>query len=246
MVKRIRLDQLLVERGWVEARERARAKILAGEVFSGERRLEKPGMFVPWEIPIEVKGRWPSYVSFGGVKLEQALRHFEIDPTDKVVLDVGASTGGFTDCLLSKGAKKVYAYDVGYGQLDARLRTDRRVVVMERRNVRYLKPDEIGEPLDLACVDVSFISLRLVLPPIARCLRPSGRIIALVKPQFEVGRSDVGKRGIVEDPQKRGEAVHKLRSFFAEKGWSFLGECEAPAKSRRSNREIFVLLGVGG
>ncbi|MBI4209284.1 MAG: TlyA family RNA methyltransferase [Deltaproteobacteria bacterium] len=242
----VRLDQLLVERGLVGSRELAKARIMAGEVFSGDQRLDKSGLTVPKDLPLEIRARGPSYVGFGGEKLERALHHFQRDVLGKVVLDVGASTGGFTDCLLSHGAKKVYAYDVGYGQLDPKLRGDPRVVVVEKRNVRYLRPEEISEPLDLACVDVSFISLCLVLPPIARCLRPKGEILALVKPQFELEKGEVGKGGIVRDPLKRERAIRKIELFSQEQGWIPLGRCESPMKSSRGNVEVFLLIQVGG
>jgi 23S rRNA (cytidine1920-2'-O)/16S rRNA (cytidine1409-2'-O)-methyltransferase len=246
MVMPIRLDQLLMERGLVPSRELAKARIMAGEVFSGDKRLDKPGLTVPKEMPLEIRARGPSYVSFGGEKLKRALDHFQLDVLGKVVLDVGASTGGFTDCLLSRGAKKVYAYDVGYGQLDSKLRGDPRVVVVEKKNVRYLRPEEIPERLDLACVDVSFISLCWVLPPIAQCLRSKGAILALVKPQFELEKREVGKGGIVRDPLRREKATRKMELFSQEQGWIPLGRCESPMKSPRGNVETFILIQVEG
>ncbi len=244
--RRVRLDQLLVERGWTESREEAKARIIAGEVFSGEKRFDKPGLAVPRSLPLQIRARIRPYVSFGGEKLARALDHFQWDVSGKVVLDVGASTGGFTDCLLSRGAQKVYAYDVGHGQLDVKFRNDPRVVVIEKRNVRYLKPEEIPERLDLACVDVSFISLCWVLPPIALCLKPEGSILALVKPQFELEKREVGRGGIVRDPMKREKAVAKIEFFSRQKGWTLLGRCESPMKSAGSNVETFVLLKIGG
>ena len=207
-----RLDVLLVQRGLLESREKAKAVIMSGEVFVAGQRVDKAGTMIDPEAEIEVRGSHCPYVSRGGLKLEKALRDFGVDPTGYVCSDSGASTGGFTDCLLQKGAKKVFAIDVGYGQLAWSIRTDPRVVCMERTNIRYVTPEDIGEPLDLSVVDVSFISLNIVLPAIRELLKPDGQVLCLIKPQFEAGREKVGKKGVVRDP-----AVHMevLENFIA-------------------------------
>ena len=212
MNDKIRVDQLLVSRGLAESRERAKAMIMAGTVFLDGQRADKPGMAAPSDVQIEIHGNHCPYVSRGGLKLEKALAEFGIDPMGYVCSDSGASTGGFTDCLLQHGASKVFAIDVGYGQLAWSLRNDPRVVTMERTNIRYVKPEDIGEPLDLSVVDVSFISLSLVLPVIRTLLKPEGQVLCLIKPQFEAGREKVGKKGVVRDP-----AVHLevLQAFCA-------------------------------
>ena len=210
MKNKERLDVLLTQRDPTLTRSKAQALIMAGNVFVCGQKADKAGSMFPAEAEIEIRGSACPYVSRGGLKLEKALRDFGIDPTGFVCSDSGASTGGFTDCLLQKGASKVFAIDVGYGQLAWSIRNDPRVVVMERTNVRYLTPEELGEPLDLSVVDVSFISLRVVLPTIWTLLKPTGQIVCLIKPQFEAGKEKVGKKGVVRDP-----AVHKevLRSF---------------------------------
>ena len=207
-----RLDVLLVVRGLAESRSRAQAVIMAGEVYVNGQKADKAGMDVPLEAEVEVRGNVCPYVSRGGLKLEKALRDFGVDPTGYVCSDSGASTGGFTDCLLQQGASKVFAIDVGYGQLAWKIRSDPRVVVMERTNIRYVTPEDLGEALDLSVVDVSFISLRIVLPAIQRLLKPTGQVLCLIKPQFEAGKENVGKKGVVRDP-----AVHEqvLRDFVA-------------------------------
>lgn len=207
-----RLDVLLVEKGLAESRSKAQAIIMSGEVYVNGQKADKAGMDVPIEAEIEVRGSVCPYVSRGGWKLEKALRDFGVDPGGYVCSDSGASTGGFTDCLLQQGAKKVFAIDVGYGQLAWKIRSDPRVVVMERTNIRYVTPDDLGEPLDLSVIDVSFISLKIVLPAIQRLLKPDGQVLCLIKPQFEAGKELVGKKGVVRDP-----AVHEavLNSFLA-------------------------------
>ena len=193
-----RLDVLLVVRGLAESRSRAQAVIMAGEVYVNGQKADKAGMDVPLEAEVEVRGNVCPYVSRGGLKLEKALRDFGVDPTGYVCSDSGASTGGFTDCLLQQGASKVFAIDVGYGQLAWKIRSDPRVVVMERTNIRYVTPENLGEALDLSVVDVSFISLRIVLPAIQRLLKPTGQVLCLIKPQFEAGKENVGKRASSE------------------------------------------------
>ena len=201
MGKRERLDKLLVDRGLAASRDEGRRRILAGEVLVNHQPAGKAGSLIGPDALIQLKGKPLPYVSRGGVKLEKALEEFQIDVLDKVVLDVGASTGGFTDCLLARGALKVYAVDVGYGQLHWKLRNDPRVVVLERRNIRYLEPEVLPVLPQIATIDVSFISLRLVFPQVKKLLAPSGAIVALIKPQFEVGKGKVGKGGVVRQPE---------------------------------------------
>lgn len=196
-----RLDVLLVVRGLAESRQPGRqAVIMAGEVYVNGQKADKAGMDVPLEAEVEVRGNVCPYVSRGGLKLEKALRDFGVDPTGYVCSDSGASTGGFTDCLLQQGASKVFAIDVGYGQLAWKIRSDPRVVVMERTNIRYVTPEDLGEALDLSVVDVSFISLKIVLPAIQKLLKPTGQVLCLIKPQFEAGKENVGKKGVVPRP----------------------------------------------
>ena len=211
MSEKKRLDVLLTERGLQESRQRAQAVIMSGEVFVNGQRVDKPGTAVAEDAQIEVRGGTLAYVSRGGLKLEKAMAAFPIDLNGAVCADIGASTGGFTDCMLQNGAKKVYAVDVGYGQLDWRLRSDARVVCMERTNIRYVTPEQLGTPVQLAVIDVSFISLRIVLPAVKALLSADGQIICLIKPQFEAGKENVGKKGVVRDP-----AVHQavLNSFL--------------------------------
>lgn len=206
-----RLDVLLVEKGLCESRSRAQAVIMSGEVYVNGQKSDKPGTPTDVEAEIEIRGNACPYVSRGGLKLEKALRDFGVDPTGLTCLDSGASTGGFTDCLLQNGAKQVFAIDVGYGQLAWRIRTDPRVVCMERTNIRYVTPEQLGTPVQLAVIDVSFISLRIVLPAVKALLSADGQIICLIKPQFEAGKEKVGKKGVVRDP-----AVHQavLNSFL--------------------------------
>ena len=206
-----RLDVLLVEKGLCESRSRAQAVIMSGEVYVNGQKSDKPGTPTDVEAEIEIRGNACPYVSRGGLKLEKALRDFGVDPTGLTCLDSGASTGGFTDCLLQNGAKQVFAIDVGYGQLAWSIRTDPRVVCMERKNIRYVTPEQLGTPVQLAVIDVSFISLRIVLPAVKALLSADGQIICLIKPQFEAGKENVGKKGVVRDP-----AVHQavLNSFL--------------------------------
>lgn len=236
-----RLDLLLVERELVDSREKARALILAGEVMANERVVSKPGTLVPENIAIRLRQK-PPFVSRGGLKLAHALAHFHIEVNSKVALDVGASTGGFTDCLLKRGAARVYAVDVGYGQLDYRLRVDPKVVVMERVNARY--PFSLPEPVDLATVDLAFISLEKVVPNVAQLVKPDGRIVCLVKPQFEVGRSQVGKGGLVKDPSLHAHVLGRFILWAIEKGFRIKGLTPSPIRGASGNREFFVLLKV--
>ena len=225
-----RLDVLLVVRGLAESRSRAQAVIMAGEVYVNGQKADKAGMDVPLEAEIEVRGNVCPYVSRGGLKLEKALRDFGVDPTGYVCSDSGASTGGFTDCLLQQGASKVFAIDVGYGQLAWKIRSDPRVVVMERTNIRYVTPEDLGEALDLSVVDVSFISLRIVLPAIQRLLKPTGQVLCLIKPQFEAGKEHVGKKGVVRDPAVHEQVLLDFVALATELGFTLRNLTFSPVK----------------
>jgi len=237
---KLRLDQLLVDRGLAESREKARALVLAGAVMVDGQKAAKPGHAIPAGASLEVAQR-PPYVGRGGVKLAAALDAFQIDVTGAVCADLGASTGGFTDCLLQRGAARVYAIDVGHNQLDWRLRSDPRVIVREGVNARYLKPTDLPEPIDLAVCDVSFISVTLILPVIPSLLTPQGKMIVLVKPQFEAGRADVGKGGIVRDPLVQQAACVRVRSAVEQLGFQ-TALVESPILGAEGNRE-FLLYG---
>jgi 23S rRNA (cytidine1920-2'-O)/16S rRNA (cytidine1409-2'-O)-methyltransferase len=241
--KRIRLDVLVTERGLAASREQARRLIMAGAVVINEQRVDKPGMFVDPAATLRIKDEARSpYVSRGGHKLEAALRAFQVDVAGVVALDVGASTGGFTDCLLQHGAAKVYAVDVGYGQLAWPLRHDPRVVNLERCNIRTLARSALSEAPTLAVIDASFISLSLVIPPVLALLTPRGRIIALIKPQFEVGKGRVGKGGVVRDPQLHAEVIEKLRSQAESWQVEVLGVIESPLLGPKGNKEFLLYL----
>lgn len=242
MGKRERLDRLLVQRGVVASREEGMRRILAGEVLVNDRPVSKAGSLVDTNAVIRLKGRSLPYVSRGGLKLEKALDEFRIEVLGKLVLDVGASTGGFTDCLLARGAQKVYAVDVGYGQLHWKLRTDPRVFVLERKNVRYLRAEELPATPQLATLDVSFISLRLVLPKIKELLAPGGEIVALIKPQFEVGKGKVGKGGVVRSHEEQLRVVEEIRQAAVAMGLQVKGVTESPLLGPRGNREFFIHL----
>jgi len=237
-----RIDTLLASRGFFETREKARRAVMAGEVRVGDAVVDKPGTRVADDAEITVKTA-NRYVGRGGLKLEGALRHFAIDPTGKTCLDIGASTGGFTDCLLQHGAAKVHAIDVGHSQLDWRIRSDPRVVVREKLNARYITRAEIPDPVDLCVIDVSFISLTLILPAAFELLTPEGVILSLIKPQFELGRDDVGKGGIIRDPALHERAVRKIEDFVVKnllKKW--LGFIESPITGTEGNREFLACL----
>lgn len=238
----MRLDRLLVERGLASARERARALILAGQVLVNGAPVDKAGALVPAGARITLKAPELPYVSRGGLKLAAALEHFGLEVRGVVALDVGASTGGFTDCLLQHGAARVYDVDVGYGQLAWRLRQDPRVVVLERTNIRHLPREAIPEAVDLAVVDVSFISLKLVLPQVLAFLRPGGAILALVKPQFEVGRGQVGKGGVVREPRLQLQAVAEIQSFAQGLGLTVVGVMPSPILGPKGNQEYLLWL----
>jgi len=236
-----RLDQLLVDRGLVESRARAQALVMAGLVFSDTRRLDKPGQRVSADLPLTLKGQDHPWVSRGGLKLVAGLDHFGLDPAGWVCLDVGASTGGFTDVLLSRGAARVHAVDVGYGQLAHKLRTDDRVVVLERTNARNLTAEQIPEPVDLVVCDASFIGLRTVLPAVLALVRPGGALVALIKPQFEVGPERVGKGGVVRDPALHAEVCQTIRAWLdGLGGWSVLGITDSPISGPEGNREFLI------
>ena len=239
---KVRADVLLLERGLAPSRERARALILAGRVFSNEVRVDKAGHLLRADAPLSVRGDPMPYVSRGGLKLEGALDAFSLDPTGLVVADVGASTGGFTDCLLQQGAARVYAIDVGYGQLHMKLRNDPRVVVMERTNARYLAPKDLPEPVDLVVIDASFIGLAKLLPTIKGLLRAGGEVVALVKPQFEVGRGLVGKGGVVRDDALREQTADSVTEAAAALGFEPKGRADAAVAGPKGNREIFLRL----
>ena len=236
-----RLDVLLVERGLAETRTKAQAVIMSGLVYVAGQKADKPGMSFEENSEIEVRGATCPYVSRGGLKLEKALRDFGVDPTGYVCSDSGASTGGFTDCLLQQGAKKVFAIDVGYGQLDWKIRSDPRVVVMERTNVRYVTPEQLGEPLDLSVVDVSFISLRIVLPVIRTFLKENaGQVLCLIKPQFEAGKEKVGKKGVVRDPEVHLEVINKVLGIAMDNGFKVLHLDYSPIKGPEGNIEYLI------
>jgi 23S rRNA (cytidine1920-2'-O)/16S rRNA (cytidine1409-2'-O)-methyltransferase len=243
-VRRTRVDTLLVARGLAESRERAQRLVMAGLVFAGGARVAKPGHRLPEDAVLEVRGEDHPYVSRGGVKLAAALEAAAIDVTDAVAVDVGASTGGFTDCLLQHGARRVYAVDVGYGQLAWKLRTDPRVVPLERTNVRQLTPASFPEPLDLAVVDASFISLRLVLPVVAALVRSGGLVVALVKPQFEVGKGRVGKGGVVRDPALHAAVLREIEDFARGLGLGVEYTLPSPILGPAGNREFLLILRV--
>lgn len=245
-LKRIRSDNLLVERGLAENRAKAQALILAGRVLVDGQPVTKAGALVPEGAEIFLKPAPHQYVSRGGEKLAGALDHFGDDPAGKVCLDAGASTGGFTHVLLLRGAARVYAVDVGYGQLDQSLRQDPRVVVLERTNIRLLPRKAIPEPIDLATLDLSFISLTLVLPKILEFLRPGGEILALVKPQFEVGKGKVGKGGVVRDPKLQQEAVDKVAQAAMGLGLTVSPAFPSPLKGPKGNQEYFLYLKAPG
>ncbi|MGF9712007.1 TlyA family RNA methyltransferase [Paenibacillus naphthalenovorans] len=238
-----RLDLLLVERGLFDTREKARAAIMAGLVLVEDEPVDKAGTKIPRSSRIVVKGAVHPYVSRGGLKLEKALRTFNINLQGITVLDIGASTGGFTDCALQHGAAHVYAVDVGYNQLDWSLRKDPRVSVMERTNFRYIQPEDLKGPVPaFASIDVSFISLKLILPPLKKLLAPSGQVVALVKPQFEAGREKVGKSGVVREPETHREVLQTVLQFAQEIGFAVKGITFSPIKGGEGNIEFLAYL----
>ncbi len=236
-----RLDKLLFEKGLVESREKAKALILAGSVLVNGIVVDKAGALVKLDDDLDIKNKMP-YVSRGGLKLEHAIKHFGIDMEEKVAMDVGASTGGFTDCLLQNNARKVYAIDVGYGQFSWMLRTHDKVVLFEKTNIRHLEKSLIFDEIDIAAIDVSFISLLKVIPKVLEFLKPSGEIVALIKPQFEAGRNEVGKGGVVRDEKKRLEIVDMIRWESEKMGLKVTGTTASPVKGPKGNVEYFIYL----
>ena len=242
---KIRLDQYLVQHGLIQSRERAKAMIMSGVVFVNEQKVDKAGEMIKEDAKVEVRGHDIGYVSRGGLKLEKAMQCFPLTPKGKVCMDIGASTGGFTDCMLQNGAEKVYAVDVGYGQLAWSLRSDPRVVCMERTNVRYLTAEQIPEPLDFGTVDVSFISLKLILPALRGILKPDGQVVCLVKPQFEAGREKVGKKGVVRDPAVHLEVLRQFLQNAHEADFTVKEMTFSPIRGPEGNIEYLGHLCVG-
>lgn len=244
-MKKIRLDQLVFDLGLAESRERAKTTVMSGLVFVNGQRADKPGMQVSPDVNVEVKGTALPYVSRGGLKLEKALKVFPIDVNGKVCIDCGASTGGFTDVLLKNGAAKVYSVDVGYGQLAWSLRNDERVVNMERTNIRYISSEQIPEPIDLAVMDLSFISIKLVLPAVCSLLKDGGALICLIKPQFEAGREEVGKKGVVRDKNVHLAVIDGILDFAPSVGMTVMGLDFSPIKGPEGNREYLCYMKKG-
>lgn len=241
-----RIDKLLVERGLVESRTRAQALILAGQVLVQEQRIDKPGQLIDTSAEIRIKGDSLRYASRGGLKLEAALREFNIDPNGKNAIDIGSSTGGFTDCLLQHGAARVWAVDVGHNQLVWRLREDPRVVVLEKVNARNLDPDFFPAPFDIATIDVSFISLSKILPALRPCISDSADCVALIKPQFEVGKGEVGRGGIVTDPAKQRRVLHEIKTVAFSLGLFAVGLIESPILGAEGNKEFLMHMKPAG
>ena len=231
-----------MQQGLAESREKAKGLIMAGQVMVDERKIEKPGQLIPLNAVVSIKGPSQPYVSRGGFKLEAALDHFSIKVENMIIMDVGASTGGFTDCLLKRGVKRVIAVDVGYGQLDWKIRQDPRVRIMERTNIRYLQPEVLEERVQGAVIDVSFISLKLVIPPVSGLLTAQAFIIALIKPQFEVGKGKVGKGGVVRDPDLHSEVISEIEDFSLEQGWEIIGHIASPILGPKGNKEFLIYL----
>lgn len=245
-MKKKRLDVLLFEKGMVPSRERAKAIIMSGIVYVNNQKADKAGMSIPEDAEIEIRGKTNSFVSRGGLKIEKALNYFQIDPKDLCVMDIGASTGGFTDCLLTRGARKVYSIDVGYGQLAWKLRQDPRVVCMERTNIRKVTPDMLDDVLDFAVIDVSFISLKLVLPVVAQLLSEHGRIACLIKPQFEAGKGKVGKKGVVREPEIHLDVLNTFVENAHEAGFYIYNLTFSPIKGPEGNIEFLGYIGKDG
>ena len=237
-----RLDMLMMERALAPSREKAKAYIMAGDVYVDGQKEDKAGTMFPETVKIEVRGNTLPYVSRGGLKLEKAMKNFDVTLDGKVCMDVGASTGGFTDCMLQNGAVKVYSIDVGYGQLDWKLRQDERVVCMEKTNIRYVVPEDLGEPIDFSSIDVSFISLTKVLEPIRNYLKEDGEIVALIKPQFEAGREKVGKKGVVRERSVHLEVIRMVISYAVENGFKVLNLEYSPIKGPEGNIEYLLHL----
>jgi len=237
-MKKIRLDQLVFERGLTESRERAKTTIMSGVVFVNGTRSDKPGTPTPVDAEIEIRGQALPFVSRGGFKLDKALKVFPVDPTNKICIDCGASTGGFTDVLLQHGAAKVYAVDVGYGQLAWKLREDERVVCLERTNVRYIDHELVPDEIDIAVMDVSFISIKLILPALKNLVKPDGDIVCLIKPQFEAGKDKVGKKGVVRDKKVHREVIENILQYVDEINLHCAGIDYSPIKGPEGNIEF--------
>ena len=244
-MKKIRLDQLVFDLGLAESRERAKTTVMSGLVFVNGQRADKPGMQVAPDAKVEVKGNALPYVSRGGLKLEKALKVFPVDVKNKVCIDCGASTGGFTDVLLKNGAAKVYSVDVGYGQLAWSLRNDERVVNMERTNIRYISSEEISEPLDICVMDLSFISVKLVLPAVCALLKEDAELVCLIKPQFEAGKEEVGKKGVVRDKAVHLSVIESVLSFAPTVGMTVMDLDFSPIKGPEGNREYLCYMKKG-
>lgn len=245
-MKKKRLDVLLFEKGMVPSRERAKAIIMSGIVYVNNQKADKAGMSIPEDAEIEIRGKTNSFVSRGGLKIEKALTYFQIDPKDLCAMDIGASTGGFTDCLLTRGARKVYSIDVGYGQLAWKLRQDPRVVCMERTNIRKVTPDMLDDVPEFAVIDVSFISLKLVLPVVAQLLNEHGRIACLIKPQFEAGKGKVGKKGVVREPEIHLDVLNAFIENAHESGFHVYNLTFSPIKGPEGNIEFLGYIGKDG
>ena len=245
-MKKKRLDVLLFEKGMVPSRERAKAIIMSGIVYVNNQKADKAGMSIPEDAEIEIRGKTNSFVSRGGLKIEKALTYFPIDPKDLCAMDIGASTGGFTDCLLTRGARKVYSIDVGYGQLAWKLRQDPRVVCMERTNIRKVTPDMLDDVPEFAVIDVSFISLKLVLPVVAQLLNEHGRIACLIKPQFEAGKGKVGKKGVVREPEIHLDVLNAFIENAHEAGFHVYNLTFSPIKGPEGNIEFLGYIGKDG
>ena len=245
-MKKKRLDVLLFEKGMVPSRERAKAIIMSGIVYVNNQKADKAGMSIPEDAEIEIRGKTNSFVSRGGLKIEKALTYFQIDPKDLCAMDIGASTGGFTDCLLTRGARKVYSIDVGYGQLAWKLRQDPRVVCMERTNIRKVTPDMLDDVPEFAVIDVSFISLKLVLPVVAQLLNEHGRIACLIKPQFEAGKGKVGKKGVVREPEIHLDVLNAFIENAHEAGFHVSNLTFSPIKGPEGNIEFLGYIGKDG
>lgn len=240
-----RIDKLMVEQGIIQSREKAKALVLAGKVIAEGRVIQKPNALIHKAMPIQLRGERSPYVSRGGEKLEGALKSFKINPSGMVVMDVGASTGGFTDCILQKGAERVYAVDVGYGLLAWKLQKDLRVVNLQRRNIRYLKKEEVPEKVDLILIDTSFISIEKFLSHLLEFLKEGGTILGLIKPQFEVGKGEVGKGGVVRDPRLHQKVIDRISNFSRGLGLEVIGVTESPLRGPKGNKEFFIYLKKG-
>ncbi len=242
MAQKKRLDCIVVEKGLAESREKAKALIMEGKIYVNNQKSDKAGTFYKDDVKVELRGKAMPYVSRGGYKLAKAIKIFPIDLRDKICMDIGASTGGFTDCMLQNGAKKVYSIDVGYGQLAWKLRTDPKVINLERTNIRYITDEQIKDPIDFFSVDVSFISLCLVLPAAYKFMKDNAQAVCLIKPQFEAGKENVGKKGVVRDPKVHEDVINKIINFSYENGFNILGLDFSPIKGPEGNIEYLLYI----